>query len=474
VSKRLAPLQETEMPKREKAFWQMTGPGAIMVGLSIGAGELMLWPWITAKFGADMAWAAMLGLFLQMWINLEIGRWVIATGESPYTSFARQWRGFVYIFLMFNIILSFLPAWALSSGLALKAMLLGPDHDSPGWLWTAITFAGLLLVMFGPKMIYNAIEKSIAVMVAIIVIGLVIVMVQVGTFDTFVEMGRGMINVPHIETDDEFPISRFFGAIVFAGAGGMGNLFYAFYLRDKGIGMGARVPKLMNPIRGQQEAAPDTGFTFAEDAEQSSRFKDWFRFVKQDQVIYFWLLNSFTMFLFMFGALAVLHTQGIVPDERNIVWGIAISLRESMGAFGQYLFLIIGMAALFSTQLTVIDGGARTFTDLFHTNFNAFKRFSNGQLYLWIVLTTVSISIIGTFIFERYDMSAASFAFVNAMINGFAMAIYTPFILIGNLRMLPKAARPGIANIVMVGIGTAVYGGFAVLLVLGLIQRIVG
>ena len=36
-----------------------------------------------------MVWAAVLGGFLQLWINFEVGRWTVATGETVYTGYAR-------------------------------------------------------------------------------------------------------------------------------------------------------------------------------------------------------------------------------------------------------------------------------------------------------------------------------------------------------------------------------------------------
>lgn len=85
MNPRIAPMKENDLPKRETSFWRMTGPGAIMVGMSIGSGELVMWPWITAKFGAQMVWVALLGVFLQLWINIEVGRWAVASGESRKT-----------------------------------------------------------------------------------------------------------------------------------------------------------------------------------------------------------------------------------------------------------------------------------------------------------------------------------------------------------------------------------------------------
>lgn len=46
----------------------MAGPGAILVGLSIGAGEIIIWPRIVAEYGASMIWAAVAGVFMYFWI----------------------------------------------------------------------------------------------------------------------------------------------------------------------------------------------------------------------------------------------------------------------------------------------------------------------------------------------------------------------------------------------------------------------
>ena len=95
----LPDFKTAEMPERKLGFWKMAGPGAILVGLSIGAGEIIIWPRIAAEYGASMIWAAVAGVFLQLWINLEIGRWTIATGETVYTGYNRVWRGFSIVFI---------------------------------------------------------------------------------------------------------------------------------------------------------------------------------------------------------------------------------------------------------------------------------------------------------------------------------------------------------------------------------------
>ncbi len=260
---------------------------------------------------------------------------------------------------------------------------------------------------------------------------------------------------------DQLTFSRFFGAVVFAGAGGLGNLYYAYYLREKRVGMGARMPTLMSAVHKHEIKEMDTGYFYPDTPDNQRRFKDWFRFVVVDQTLFFWLLGTFTMFLFVFGALAVLHPIGLVPDRASLVWDLASILEQSMGTFGRYLFLIVGIAALFSTQLGGVDGGSRIFSDLLHTNFKFGRRFRLEQWYLILVSTTMIIGIFSVWFFGKYDIAGLDFLFISALISGFAMAVYVPIILYMNLTYLPKSARPGWINIVFMVLASAMYIGFA-------------
>ena len=242
---------------------------------------------------------------------------------------------------------------------------------------------------------------------------------------------------------------------------GGGNLFYAYYLREKGIGMGARMPSLMSAVHKHEIKEMDTGYLYPDTADNRRRFKDWFRYVVVDQTLFFWILGSFTMFLFIFGVLAVLHPIGLVPDRGSLVWDLASILEQSMGTFGRYLFLIVGIAALFSTQLGGVDGGSRIFADLLHTNFKFGRRFKLEQWYLILVGTTMGVGVFSVWFFGRYDIAGLDFLFIAALMSGFVMAVYVPMILYMNLTYLPKSARPGWINIVFMVLASAMYIGFA-------------
>ena len=67
----------------------MIGPSIMLAGLALGSGEFVLWPYITYKSQFVFFWACLLGVTTQYFINMEITRWSLATGESAVSGFAR-------------------------------------------------------------------------------------------------------------------------------------------------------------------------------------------------------------------------------------------------------------------------------------------------------------------------------------------------------------------------------------------------
>ncbi len=449
-----------DLPEKKLPFWKIAGPGAILVGLSIGAGEIIIWPRIVAQYGASMIWAAVVGIFLQLWINFEVGRWTIATGETVYTGYSRVWRGFAPIFILLTFVGWIAPGWGRASGLALKALLVGPQGWGSDTFWTVITFAGVALILFGPKLMYHSLEKTIELLVIIVTIGLIMVAFSVGSASTWKELAGGIVNIGYI--DPGMSVKSFFIALVFAGAGGTANLFYTFYLRDKNIGMGGRLPELQNPLRGRTETVPATGFIFEETEENRNRFIAWWNYVKKDQILFFWALNTVTILLFIFGALAVLHPKGIVPSPGSLIWDEAQILGEVWGGTGRIIFLLVGLATLFGTQLALVDGVGRSIADIVHTNFKGAQKRDVSWWYLLVTGTWIVAGCLITFVMEKMGVSELGFLFNAAYMGGFAMAIYVPLTLYINHRYLPKVAKPGRICTVMMIIASLVYIGFAI------------
>ena len=465
-------LKTSDLPEKTLPFWKIAGPGAILVGLSIGAGEIVIWPRIAAEYGGSMVWAAVVGIFIQLWVNFEVARWTIATGETVYTGYSRVWRGFAPLFILLTLVSWIAPGWARASGLALKALLIGPGGWGSDTFWTVITFGAVTLILFGPKLIYNSVEKTIEVLVAIVTIGLIAVVIAIGSADTWKELGGGLLNIGY--KDPGMSVKTLFIALVFAGAGGTANLFYTFYLRDKNIGMGGRLPQLQNPLRGRSETVPSTGFVVEDTEENRRRFSGWWNYVKKDQLLFFWALNTVTMMLFIFGALAVLHPKGIVPEKGTLIWDEAQVLAEVWGGPGRTIFLLVGVATLFSTQLALVDGVSRSVSDIVYTNFKGARKRTLSWWYMLIAGIWIIAGCLITFVMEQMGVSELGFLFNAAYMGGFAMALYVPLTLYINRRFLPKFARPGGVCTTMMILASLIYVGFAVSSIIWEIGRLIG
>jgi len=69
---------------------KVLGPSAIMLGASLGSGETLFWPSLIAEHGWALYWAFFVGVVTQFFINTEIQRWTLATGESVFRAFERS------------------------------------------------------------------------------------------------------------------------------------------------------------------------------------------------------------------------------------------------------------------------------------------------------------------------------------------------------------------------------------------------
>jgi hypothetical protein len=457
----VGPVKPTKgsLPPKPTGFFNLVGPGAVLVGLAIGAGELIVWPITTARFGAGLAWAAMLGVALQLIINVEVGRYTLATGETSYAGFARLGRVWVPVFLALNVLGWLLPAWARTCAGAVKALTVGPEGPGEPWIWTAFTFLCVGAVMFGPSNVYRTIERITLALITVMLIGLVTIAVNVGTMDAVIELAKGIINFG--VKPPELPTYELFAAIVFAGAGGTTNLMFSYYLIGKGWGMAGN---------SNERDANEVAYTIEPNEENRRRWRDWFSHVRKDQVIFFWLLNSVTILLFIFSALTVLHAQGIVPSREMLVLQEAAILSNSWGPPGATLFLVVGVACLFTTQLTLLDGVGRSCADLIHTNYAGARKYS---LTTWYRLVSVGWMIAGTLLTWAWgDLPPIMFLLSAGFFGGIAMAVYCPLLFITNTRLLPEMCRPSLTERILLAAVSIFYVVFAVTSVWVAIDRL--
>jgi hypothetical protein len=72
---------------------KLVGPGVLLAGASVGSGEWLFGPAVTAQYGASLLWLAGLSILAQLFCNLEMMRYAVYCGESIIVGYLRTWPG---------------------------------------------------------------------------------------------------------------------------------------------------------------------------------------------------------------------------------------------------------------------------------------------------------------------------------------------------------------------------------------------
>jgi len=90
------------------------GASVILTATAMGSGELIIWPFITTQVGIGLLWFMAIGFTTQYFLNMEIERYTLATGETAVTGFTRFWMPWGIFFILGAILPNAWPGWATS------------------------------------------------------------------------------------------------------------------------------------------------------------------------------------------------------------------------------------------------------------------------------------------------------------------------------------------------------------------------
>ena len=441
-------LEKKDLP--EAPSWKKAlGVGVVVMGLAIGTGELIMWPHLIVKYGLNLLWLALIGISAQYFINQEVARHALATGEGFFTSSARVFKWSAIFWLVLAPLLYIWPGWASAIGTILKELFGFGSYLV--WAWVSLGLA--LVLTFSGRVAYEMLEKTLKIIVPAFFLMLLAISFGNISWPVFKQALAGLMSFGSIPLGID--INVLLGAVVFSGAGGMLNLCVSLWYRDKQMGMAQYVGRIKNPITGGYEAVEPTGYTFEINEPNLKKWKSWMNYVRIDQGIIFWLLGFITLFLLSVNAFAVLVPLGIVPEGLQVAVAQANIFGEKWGTFGFKLFLVMAFLMLFSVMWTVIDALARIISDILHTNSRTgpfkkhlswLKDLSLSHFYYFII---TAIILIGAVLIPLEQ--PLTLLVISAVFGGLTMAIYTPFLIYLNNFRLPKELGPGfITNTAMV------------------------
>src|SRR6186713_112257 len=100
-----------DLPAPPRSYWRLVGPGIVAGGVALSSGEFIFWPLIASQVGLGLLWGALIGVVTQFFINMEVERYTLATGETALTGFNRFGRHWGIVFALFVYLGNLWPGW---------------------------------------------------------------------------------------------------------------------------------------------------------------------------------------------------------------------------------------------------------------------------------------------------------------------------------------------------------------------------
>lgn len=426
---------------------QTLGPSFILLGLALGSGELILWPYLASNYGLGLIWGGLLGITFQFILNTEIMRYALYWGESVFVGFKKILRYAPIWFILSTFIPWSLPGFSSASS-QIIASIVGIE-DSTFLAVSILLLTGIVLT--AGRTLYKTME---IIQRTIIFIGLPLITYLVWRLSNqsdWIELVHGLIGKgqgwwffpPGIA------LGSFLGAFAYSGAGGNLNLAQSYYIKEKGLGMGKFTGKITSLFsRGEKTITLD-GETFEDNELNKSRWRSWWKLINIEHALVFYLLGFITIILL--AVLAKTLTFGLNSESGiTFIYQEASVIRTRISSFIGTLFLAISGLMLLSTQIGVLESSSRIISEnILLLNYKHGQK-SNPSLAfyiaLWAQIIFGIITLLSGFKEPRILLT------LSAIFNAAAMMVSFALIYILNRSQLKKYYQPSFSRVIMMAL----------------------
>jgi hypothetical protein len=476
-----------DMPEAPALSWRhwtrFIGPGIVMMGIQIGGGEWLFGPEITARYGGGLMWIATAAILLQVFYNLECGRYALYCGEPVFTGFMRTrpgpmfWIGVVAVLNMGALIPGLSThAAAMMASLILDRPPLADDRVMVTTLAYVLLVVAVLPVLAGGK-IYNVLQwvmtaKVVVVLGFCLAVGVLCVapanwvkifggFLKFGTVPTIAADGRETtVNVfAHRLTEGTWPLVALgniavLGAFAgYAGGGGLANATYSNFVRDKGWGMGLHVGAIPSAVGGRHITLSHVGKVFAVTPGNLDRWRRWWRYVLTDQLL-IWGPGC-VMGMALPALLSLQFASHSTLSGQNLDWSQALITADGIRHAPQFsstaagllwiVTILVGMLVMLPSQMSIVDDFSRRWTDMLWSGSRRVRDTMSGnqvrRIYYAILGLYVLWSLVCAYLFSTYG-TPKLMTIVIANLNNVAIGATALHLLWINCRLLPAELRP--------------------------------
>jgi len=414
------------------------GPSFILLGLALGSGELLLWPYLAANYGLGLLWGALLGISFQYLLNTEVMRYTLARGESIFVGLRELTIWSPVWFILSTFIPWSIPGFSSASASILVVMF--PQLNATFLSVMFLVLTGLILTL--GKTLYKTMETIQKTMVFLGIPFLVILAFLFTDTTHWQEALWGMVGrgngwwffPPGVA------LASFVGAFAYSGAGGNLNLSQTYYIKEKGFGMGKGTPKISSLVSGGSQVMRLEGKLFTNTPENRRRWNSWWKLILTEHALVFWLMGFTLITLLTVIARALVfgdaHEEGI-----RFLYAEATTIgARTIPAFGTF-FLAVAATMLFTTQTGVLESSTRIISEnillLFYKPGKKFNLSNAFYFALWAQIILGAVLLLAGLNEPRLLLT------LGAVLNAAAMMVAFPLIFWLNHKRLPSFIRAG-------------------------------
>lgn len=364
-------FQTTSPPSDWKGILKQLGPGLIISANIVGSGELILTTKVGADAGFALLWFIILGCMIKVFLQVELARYAITRGSStlealnsvpgPRIPGLRAWAfGWLWCWsiarkktckaqppqdkglswLVWCWIVMFVATFFQLSGMvgSIAEVFQMGGLALPDAVWAFFITASCAALLFVGR--YGFIEKFSTGMVAgftLFTIASVFSLYWTDYGITAGNLAEGM----QFHLPDKFTTA--FAAFGIIGVGASELIYYPYWCLEKGYA------KRIGPNDGTEA--------------WQKRARGWIRVLQWDAWISMIVYTVATVAFYLLGA-AVLHSQGLKVENKEMISTLSNLYQTSFGALGLGVFLVGATIVLYSTIFISTASNARLTADL--------------------------------------------------------------------------------------------------------------
>ncbi|MFH1827017.1 MAG: Nramp family divalent metal transporter [bacterium] len=438
------------------------GPSFILLGLALGSGELILWPYLAANYGLGLLWGGLLGIFFQFVLNTEVMRYSLIWGESVFVGFRKISR---YLPAWF-VISTFIP-WALPGFSSATSQIIGTliGYKSISVIAILLLLTTGIILSVG-KTLYSTMEhiqKSIIMIGLPFIFILTIFLTQRADWAEYVfglfGRGDGWWFFPQ-----GVSIAAFLGAFAYSGAGGNLNLAQSYYVKEKGLGMGKYSEKITSLFSSGVKSFSIEGEHFSNTISNKKIWKKLWKTVNTEHALIFFLLGFVTISVLVVLAKALVYGQAVQEGISFLYVEASMISKYTIPFFGTS-FLLIAALMLFSTQIGVLESSSRIISENVLLMF--YKKGKKFNLSLAFYIALWGQILIGIFILLLGFQEPLFLLTLAAVLNAASMMVAFPLIYLLNRRHVLKDYHPSIWRVIIIFTAFIFFAVFLIILMWG-------